>query len=75
MTKELFENAPLKGGLYKSTEKTSKFIFKLTNAHHVQLLTYPHDYCDKSAWHWWKIHMKMIDNPHELAFILHTIDV
>ena len=54
--KELFKNAPpymivrlsLKGGLYISSGQISKLIVKLTYIH-VQLLTKPHEYYDKSV--------------------------
>ena len=56
MKKELYKNAPpfmiirpsLKGGLYISSGQISKLIVKLTYIH-VQLLTNPHEYYDKSV--------------------------
>ena len=54
--KELFENAPphminrpyFQEGLYISSGQISKLIVKLTNIH-VQRLTKPHEYYDKSV--------------------------
>ena len=81
--KELFKNAPpymiirpsLKGGLYMSAGQTSKWIVKITYIH-VQLLTKPHEYYDKSVyysfasyhksiWIWWQIWMTLVTNTHK----------
>ena len=80
--KELFENAPsymiirpsLRGGLYMSAGQISKLIVKLTCIH-VQLLTKPHEFNDKSIshtfaylqksiWTWGQILMILVRNTH-----------
>ena len=65
----------LKGGLYMSARKISKFTIKLTCIH-VQIFTTPHEHYDKSAfnsfasfhksiWIFWQIWMTLVTNTHK----------